>query len=183
MEEGLNWVSIIHRTCLRGDHQGICKARSSDGYRVLTGKAFFLLARSRMVTAFRNLWRVSTHSHSPPPSHHPCILSVNYIRYNMSCLLEDAVISHACVQIFLENYAFPGALVIGTDSHTPNGGGLGGLCIGVGGADAVDVMAGMPWELKCPKVFPYCDIVILRFRSLAPILHALTQERRYPRAL
>lgn len=98
-----------------------------------------------------------------------------------------------CIQIILENYAFPGALVIGTDSHTPNGGryncctcicklinittvkqhpppqkkspktkrtwqtlvfigGLGGLCIGVGGADAVDVMAGLPWELKCPKV-------------------------------
>ncbi|XP_018495378.1 probable aconitate hydratase, mitochondrial [Galendromus occidentalis] len=55
-------------------------------------------------------------------------------------------------QIILENYAFPGLLMIGTDSHTPNGGGLGGLCIGVGGADAVDVMAGIPWELKCPKV-------------------------------
>lgn len=54
----------------------------------------------------------------------------------------------------LENYAFPGALVIGTDSHTPNGGGLGGLFIGVGGADAVDVMADIPWELKCPKA---CD--------------------------
>ena len=56
------------------------------------------------------------------------------------------------LQIILENYAFPGLLMIGTDSHTPNGGGLGGLCIGVGGADAVDVMAGLPWELKCPKV-------------------------------
>eukprot|EP00112_Aurelia_sp_Birch-Aquarium-sp1_P012694 Seg2672.8 transcript_id=Seg2672.8/GoldUCD/mRNA.D3Y31 product="Aconitate hydratase mitochondrial" protein_id=Seg2672.8/GoldUCD/D3Y31 len=55
-------------------------------------------------------------------------------------------------QIVLENYAFPGVLLIGTDSHTPNGGGLGGLCIGVGGADAVDVMADLPWELKCPKV-------------------------------
>lgn len=55
-------------------------------------------------------------------------------------------------QIILENYAYPGLLLIGTDSHTPNGGGLGGLCIGVGGADAVDVMANMPWELKCPKV-------------------------------
>jgi aconitate hydratase len=55
-------------------------------------------------------------------------------------------------QIILENYAFPGLLMIGTDSHTPNGGGLGGLCIGVGGADAVDVMANVPWELKCPKV-------------------------------
>lgn len=55
-------------------------------------------------------------------------------------------------QIVLENYGFPGVLLIGTDSHTPNGGGLGGLCIGVGGADAVDVMADIPWELKCPKV-------------------------------
>ncbi|XP_024081269.1 probable aconitate hydratase, mitochondrial isoform X2 [Cimex lectularius] len=55
-------------------------------------------------------------------------------------------------QILLENYCFPGLLMIGTDSHTPNGGGLGGLCIGVGGADAVDVMADIPWELKCPKV-------------------------------
>lgn len=55
-------------------------------------------------------------------------------------------------QIILENYGFPGLLMIGTDSHTPNGGGLGGLCIGVGGADAVDVMANIPWELKCPNV-------------------------------
>merc|ERR1712142_1326023 len=55
-------------------------------------------------------------------------------------------------QIILENYAFPGCLLIGTDSPTVNGGGLGGVCIGVGGADAVDVMAGLPWELKCPKV-------------------------------
>ena len=43
-------------------------------------------------------------------------------------------------------------MLIGTDSHTPNGGGLGSICIGVGGADAVDVMADIPWELKCPKV-------------------------------
>ena len=55
-------------------------------------------------------------------------------------------------QIILENYAFPGGLLIGTDSHTPNGGGLGMCAIGVGGADAVDVMAGLPWELKAPKV-------------------------------
>jgi hypothetical protein len=55
-------------------------------------------------------------------------------------------------QIVLENYAFPGGLMIGTDSHTPNGGGLGMCAIGVGGADAVDVMAGIPWELKAPKV-------------------------------
>lgn len=56
------------------------------------------------------------------------------------------------IQIIFENYAYPGCLIIGTDSHTPNGGGLGGLCIGVGGADAVDVMANLPWELKCPNV-------------------------------
>jgi aconitate hydratase len=55
-------------------------------------------------------------------------------------------------QIVLENYAFPGGLMIGTDSHTPNAGGLGMCAIGVGGADAVDVMAGLPWELKAPKV-------------------------------
>jgi len=53
-------------------------------------------------------------------------------------------------QIILENYAFPGGLMIGADSHTPNAGGLGMLGIGVGGADAVDVMAGLPWELKMP---------------------------------
>ncbi len=55
-------------------------------------------------------------------------------------------------QTVLENYAFPGAMMIGTDSHTPNAGGLGMLAIGVGGADAVDVMAGMAWELKMPKL-------------------------------
>ncbi len=55
-------------------------------------------------------------------------------------------------QVVLENYAFPGGMMIGTDSHTPNAGGLGMLAIGVGGADAVDVMADMPWELKFPKV-------------------------------
>ncbi len=55
-------------------------------------------------------------------------------------------------QIVLENYAFPGGMMIGTDSHTPNAGGLGMVAIGVGGADAVDVMAGMPWELKWPKL-------------------------------
>ncbi len=55
-------------------------------------------------------------------------------------------------QVVLENYAFPGGMMIGTDSHTPNAGGLGMVAIGVGGADAVDVMAGMPWELKFPKV-------------------------------
>lgn len=55
-------------------------------------------------------------------------------------------------QVVLENYAFPGGMMIGTDSHTPNAGGLGMIAIGVGGADAVDVMAGMAWELKFPKL-------------------------------
>lgn len=55
-------------------------------------------------------------------------------------------------QVVLENYAFPGGMMIGTDSHTPNAGGLGMIAIGVGGADACDVMAGLPWELKFPKI-------------------------------
>ncbi|MGB1019340.1 MAG: aconitase family protein, partial [Chitinophagales bacterium] len=55
-------------------------------------------------------------------------------------------------QVVLENYAFPGGMMIGTDSHTVNAGGLGMIAIGVGGADAVDVMADMPWELKMPKL-------------------------------
>ncbi len=55
-------------------------------------------------------------------------------------------------QVVLENYAFPGGMMIGTDSHTVNAGGLGMVAVGVGGADAVDVMAGMAWELKMPKL-------------------------------
>ena len=55
-------------------------------------------------------------------------------------------------QILLENYVYPGAMMIGTDSHTPNGAGLCSISCGVGSADAVDVMAGIPWELKAPKV-------------------------------
>jgi len=70
-------------------------------------------------------------------------------RYGIGFWKPGAGIIH---QIVLENYAFPGALIIGTDSHTPNGGGLGMLAIGVGGADAVDVMAGMPWEVKAPEI-------------------------------
>ena len=54
-------------------------------------------------------------------------------------------------QVVLENYAYPGALIIGTDSHTPNGGGLGSCAVGVGGADAVEVMAGLPWEVLYPR--------------------------------
>lgn len=55
-------------------------------------------------------------------------------------------------QVVLENYAFPGGMMVGTDSHTPNAGGLGMIAIGVGGADAVDVMTGMEWELKMPRI-------------------------------
>ncbi|MDR1675891.1 MAG: aconitate hydratase, partial [Tannerella sp.] len=55
-------------------------------------------------------------------------------------------------QVVLENYAFPGGMMVGTDSHTPNAGGLGMMAIGVGGADAVDVMTGMEWELKMPRL-------------------------------
>ncbi len=70
-------------------------------------------------------------------------------RYGLGFWKPGSGIIH---QIVLENYAFPGGLMIGTDSHTPNAGGLGMAAIGVGGADAVDVMASLPWELKCPKV-------------------------------
>ncbi|XP_071796902.1 aconitate hydratase, mitochondrial-like isoform X3 [Asterias amurensis] len=76
-------------------------------------------------------------------------LSTSGAKYGVGFWKPGSGIIH---QIILENYAFPGVLLIGTDSHTPNGGGLGGVCIGVGGADAVDVMADIPWELKCPKV-------------------------------
>ncbi|KAF3908552.1 hypothetical protein ABW21_db0207607 [Orbilia brochopaga] len=76
-------------------------------------------------------------------------LSSACAKYNIGFWKPGSGIIH---QIILENYAFPGALLIGTDSHTPNAGGLGMAAIGVGGADAVDVMAGLPWELKAPKV-------------------------------
>ena len=68
-------------------------------------------------------------------------------KYGMGFWKPGAGIIH---QVVLENYAFPGGLMIGTDSHTPNAGGLGMLAIGVGGADGADVMAGLPWELKYP---------------------------------
>ena len=70
-------------------------------------------------------------------------------KYDIGFWKPGAGIIH---QVVLENYAFPGGMMIGTDSHTVNAGGLGMIAIGVGGADAVDVMAGMPWELKFPKV-------------------------------
>lgn len=70
-------------------------------------------------------------------------------RYGMDFWKPGAGIIH---QIVLENYAFPGGMMIGTDSHTPNAGGMGMIAIGVGGSDAVDVMTGMEWELKMPNV-------------------------------
>ncbi len=70
-------------------------------------------------------------------------------KYGMGFWKPGSGIIH---QVILEHYAFPGGLIIGTDSHTPNAGGLGMLAIGVGGADAVDVMVGMPWELLWPKL-------------------------------
>ena len=76
-------------------------------------------------------------------------LSTSCAKYNIGFWRPGSGIIH---QILLENYAFPGGLLIGTDSHTPNAGGLGMCAIGVGGADAVDVMANLPWELKAPKI-------------------------------
>lgn len=70
-------------------------------------------------------------------------------KYGLGFWKPGAGIIH---QVVLENYAFPGGMMIGTDSHTPNAGGLGMIAIGVGGADAVDVMSGMAWELKFPKI-------------------------------
>ena len=70
-------------------------------------------------------------------------------RYGMDFWKPGAGIIH---QVVLENYAFPGGMMVGTDSHTPNAGGLGMIAVGVGGADAVDVMTGMEWELRMPKV-------------------------------
>ena len=70
-------------------------------------------------------------------------------KYGMGFWKPGSGIVH---QVVLENYAFPGGLLIGTDSHTPNAGGLGMLAIGVGGADAADVMAGLPWEVKYPTL-------------------------------
>lgn len=70
-------------------------------------------------------------------------------RYGMGFWGPGAGIIH---QVMLENYAFPGGMMVGTDSHTPNAGGLGMAAIGVGGADAVDVMIGTPWELKVPRI-------------------------------
>ncbi len=76
-------------------------------------------------------------------------LSTACSRYNIGFWKPGAGIIH---QVVLENYAFPGGLMIGTDSHTPNAGGLGMCAVGVGGSDASDVMVGLPWEVKNPKI-------------------------------
>ncbi|KAI7278485.1 Aconitate hydratase [Hortaea werneckii] len=76
-------------------------------------------------------------------------LSTSCAKYDIGFWKPGSGIIH---QIVLENYAFPGGLMIGTDSHTPNAGGLGMCAVGVGGADAVDVMANLPWEVKAPKI-------------------------------
>lgn len=76
-------------------------------------------------------------------------LSSASAKYNIGFWRPGSGIIH---QTVLENYAFPGGLMIGTDSHTPNAGGLGMCAVGVGGADAVDVMAGLAWEVKAPKI-------------------------------
>ena len=70
-------------------------------------------------------------------------------------LPSDHLLKQTFLHYIVNVFNHLGLLMVGTDSHTPNGGGLGGLCIGVGGADAVDVMADIPWELKCPKVDEY----------------------------
>ena len=70
-------------------------------------------------------------------------------RYGIGFWKPGAGIIH---QVVLENYAFPGGMMVGTDSHTPNAGGLGMVAVGVGGADAVDVLTGQPWELKMPRL-------------------------------
>ncbi|VDM75332.1 unnamed protein product [Strongylus vulgaris] len=101
------------------------------------------------------------YSHLDKPETEQIDRGISYLRLRPDRVcMQDATAQMAILQFissglpktFLENYAFPGLLLIGTDSHTPNGGGLGGLCVGVGGSDAVDVMAGIPWELKCPKI-------------------------------
>ncbi|MGZ3744437.1 MAG: aconitase family protein, partial [Pseudobdellovibrionaceae bacterium] len=76
-------------------------------------------------------------------------LATSTSRYNIGFWKPGAGIIH---QVILENYAFPGGLMIGTDSHTPNAGGLGMCAIGVGGSDAADVMSGLAWEVKNPKL-------------------------------
>ena len=107
-------------------------------------------------------------------------LSTSCAKYNIGFWRPGSGIIH---QIVLENYAFPGGLMIGTDSHTPNAGGLGMCAIGVGGADAVDVMANLPWELKAPKVIgvrltgKLSGWTAPKGKQSKPIYLALTKQR------
>jgi aconitate hydratase len=114
-------------------------------------------------------------------------LSSACAKYNIGFWRPGSGIIH---QIILENYAFPGGLLIGTDSHTPNAGGLGMCAIGVGGADAVDVMANLPWELKAPKIIGvkltgsmsgWTAPKGMLFSPLLPYL-AHSHVRRYPKS-
>src|SRR5260370_16936833 len=73
-------------------------------------------------------------------------------------------------QVVVEEYAFPGELIIGTDSHTPNAGGLGACAVGVGGADAVETIAGLPWEVLYPRHIP---VLLTPHISGRPPPHAL----------
>ena len=116
-------------------------------------------------------------------------LATSTAKYGMGFWRPGSGIIH---QIILENYAFPGGLMIGTDSHTPNAGGLGMVACGVGGADAVDVMADLPWELKCPKVIGVRltgkisgwtapkGLLFLFFVSVLLLAHTFFTPRRYP---
>ena len=100
-------------------------------------------------------------------------------RYGMGFWKPGSGIIH---QVVLENYAFPGGLMIGTDSHTPNAGGLGMAACGVGGADAVDVMVGMPWEVLDPKVTGVSDGFRGTYAAASPIFPAYEIDARSPPA-
>ena len=100
-----------------------------------------ILAKEGATTDLRNAENVNKEVYS--------FLSEVSKRYGIGFWKPGAGIIH---QVVLENYAFPGGMMVGTDSHTVNAGGLGMIAIGVGGADAVDVMTGIPWELKFPKL-------------------------------
>jgi aconitate hydratase len=101
-----------------------------------------------LVTAIKGASEDLGHANVTNREVYDFLLSVSQ-KYGIDFWRPGAGIIH---QVVLENYAFPGGMMVGTDSHTPNAGGLGMIAIGVGGADAVDVMVGMPWELKMPKL-------------------------------
>ena len=101
-----------------------------------------------LITAKTGAFKDLNHANVTNVEVYDFLLSVSQ-KYGIDFWKPGAGIIH---QVVLENYAFPGGMMIGTDSHTPNAGGLSMIAIGVGGADAVDVMVGMPWELKMPKL-------------------------------